>query len=127
MTTSLLAVPALLPFGCPSPIYISFLGYAGLAVEALLPLPQILKNHSARSCEGFRLSVIANWLLGDAMKMSYFFLSSEVIPWPFRLCGMFQAGCDSYLGYQFYIYGASPAPARDIQMGTGMMDKPERF
>lgn len=127
MTSALLAIHVLLPFISSSPTYISLLGYAGLAVEATLPLPQIFKNHNARSCKGFRLSVIVNWLAGDTMKMSYFFLSSELIPWPFRLCGIFQACCDCYLGYQFYLYGASPAPSRDIPMGTGMMDKPGGF
>ncbi len=44
------------------------------------------------------------------MKMSYFFLSKEFIPWPFRLCGIFQACCDSYLGVQFWMYGSGPGP-----------------
>ncbi|KAK5058631.1 hypothetical protein LTR84_010895 [Exophiala bonariae] len=104
----LLAVHVLLPWVSGSPAYISLLGYVGLAIEAILPLPQIWKNHNARSCKGFRLSVIINWLAGDAMKMSYFFLSSQVVPWPFRLCGIFQACCDSYLGLQFYMYGEGP-------------------
>ncbi|EXJ91585.1 alpha 1,3-glucosidase [Capronia epimyces CBS 606.96] len=113
----LLAVHVLLPFVSRSPVYISFLGYVGLAVEAILPVPQIIKNHRAQSCKGFRLSVIVNWLAGDAMKMSYFFLSSDYIPWPFRLCGMFQACCDSYLGVQYYMYGEGQASA-DISMST---------
>jgi hypothetical protein len=108
----------LLPFIATSPAYIAFLGYFGLAVEAMLPVPQIWKNHQARSCKGFRLSVIVNWLAGDTMKMSYFFLSSEYIPWPFRLCGIFQACCDCYLGMQFYMYGSAPGSDRDIQMST---------
>lgn len=123
LTTCLLAIHVLLPFISASPTYISLLGYAGLTVEAILPLPQIFKNHNARSCKGFRLSVIINWLAGDAMKMSYFFLSSDVIPWPFRLCGMFQACCDCYLGFQFYIYGAGPAPSREAQIGIPMLEK----
>jgi len=45
------------------------------------------------------------------MKMSYFFLSAEVIPWPFRLCGMFQAACDCYLGVQYWMYGAGVSSA----------------
>jgi hypothetical protein len=106
------------PFISGSPTYIAFLGYVGLAIEAILPVPQIYKNHKARSCKGFRLSVIINWLAGDTMKMSYFFLSSEYIPWPFRLCGMFQAACDSYLGLQFYMYGSGPGGAREIQMSS---------
>jgi hypothetical protein len=114
---TLLAVHVLLPFLSSSPVYIALLGYVGLAVEAMLPIPQILKNHKARSCKGFRLSVILNWLAGDAMKMSYFFLSSEYIPWPFRLCGIFQACCDSYLGFQYYMYGEGPA-GTDIPMSS---------
>lgn len=114
---TLLAVHVLLPFLSSSPAYIAFLGYVGLAVEAMLPIPQIVKNHKARSCKGFRLSVICNWLAGDAMKMSYFFLSSEYIPWPFRLCGIFQACCDCYLGFQYYMYGEGPAGA-DIPMSS---------
>lgn len=105
MFGTLLFVHVLLPFVSRTPFYISLLGYVGLAIEAFLPVPQILKNHNARSCKGFRLSVIINWLAGDTMKMSYFFLSKEFVPWPFRLCGIFQACCDSYLGLQFYMYG----------------------
>ncbi|KAI1615857.1 alpha 1,3-glucosidase [Exophiala viscosa] len=113
----LFIVHVFLPFLSRTPAYIALLGYVGLAVEAILPIPQIVKNHQARSCKGFRLSVIINWLAGDAMKMSYFFLSKEFIPWPFRLCGIFQAFCDSYLGLQFYMYGRGPAGA-DIPMST---------
>lgn len=105
MTGTLLLIHVMLPFISRTPFYISLLGYVGLAIEALLPVPQILKNHNARSCKGFRLSVIINWLAGDTMKMSYFFLSKEFVPWPFRLCGIFQACCDMYLGLQFYMYG----------------------
>lgn len=117
-TSILFAVHVLLPFISSSPVYITFLGYFGLTVEAILPLPQIWKNRTARSCKGFRLSVIINWLAGDAMKMSYFFLSSEYVPWPFRACGLFQACCDVFLGLQFYMYGSDPGSARDIQMST---------
>jgi lipid-A-disaccharide synthase-like uncharacterized protein len=103
-----------------SAAYIDLLGYVGLAIEATLPLPQIFKNHQARSCKGFRLSVIINWLLGDMMKMSYFFLSSESIPLAFRLCGIFQMGCDLYLGLQFYMYGDGSGVGRMPDMGIPM-------
>ena len=116
LTGLLLAIHVLLPFISGSPAYTALLGYIGLAIEAILPLPQIIQNHSARSCQGFRLSVIINWLAGDTMKMSYFFLSKEVIPWPFRLCGIFQAFCDCYLGLQFYMYGSGTRQARGIEM-----------
>lgn len=87
-----------------SSFYISLIGYLGLAVEATLPLPQIVANHRSGSCKGFRLSVVAAWILGDTMKMSYFFNSTETIPWAFKLCGIFQCVCDFYLGFQFYYF-----------------------
>ncbi len=52
------------------------------------------------------MSVLANWLFGDAMKMGFFFLSEEgKVPWAFKLCGIFQALCDLGLGWQYRVYG----------------------
>ncbi|KAF2096033.1 hypothetical protein NA57DRAFT_43645 [Rhizodiscina lignyota] len=87
-------------------VYTDVLGYLGLAIEAVLPLPQIMANHRRRSCKGFRISVLITWLLGDASKLSYFFLSSgSAVPLAFRMCGLFQAGCDCFLGVQYWMYG----------------------
>ncbi|KAF9883955.1 hypothetical protein FE257_002637 [Aspergillus nanangensis] len=97
-------VQIFLPWISQSEFYINTLGYTGLAVEATLPLPQIVANHRSRSCTGFRISVLAAWILGDVMKLSFFFGSQEVIPWAFRLCAMFQCVCDFYLGAQFWMY-----------------------
>ncbi|KAJ5741750.1 hypothetical protein N7533_011159 [Penicillium manginii] len=84
--------------------YISLLGCIGLAVEATLPVPQILANHRSGSCKGFRLSVLAAWIIGDSCKMGYFFMSSDPIPWAFKLCGIFQCICDGYLGVQYFMF-----------------------
>lgn len=89
-----------------SSTYTQTIGYVGLAVEAILPLPQIFANQRAQSCKGFRLSVLVNWLIGDAMKMGYFFNSEPgKVPWAFKMCGIFQAFCDAGLGIQYWIYG----------------------
>ncbi|GAM83979.1 hypothetical protein ANO11243_019690 [Dothideomycetidae sp. 11243] len=88
-----------------SGFYTDMQGYVALGIEALLPLPQILSNQRKRSCKGFRLSVLANWLVGDAMKMSFFFMAESNIPWAFKLCALFQAACDAYLGVQYYMFG----------------------
>ena len=86
--------------------YTNILGALGLGIEAILPIPQIWTNYSKQSCRGFRLSVLANWLFGDAMKMAFFFLSEPgKIPWAFKACGIFQAGCDFGLGVQYWMYG----------------------
>ena len=86
--------------------YTQLLGAVGLAVEATLPLPQLYSNWRSRSCRGFRVSVLVNWLVGDAMKMSYFFLQgNDSVTWPFKACGCFQAVCDVGLGVQYLMYG----------------------
>jgi hypothetical protein len=85
-------------------VYSTAVGYVGLTVEATLALPQLASNQRAKSCRGFRPSVLANWLLGDALKMVWFFSAAD-IPWAFKICGIFQACCDVLLGLQFYKYG----------------------
>lgn len=86
------------------PFYSEMLGVVGLSVEATLPLPQIVANMQTRACKGFRLSVLASWLIGDAMKMIWFFTSTSEIPWAFKVCGIFQAGCDCILGLQYFLF-----------------------
>ncbi|EME43608.1 hypothetical protein DOTSEDRAFT_72844 [Dothistroma septosporum NZE10] len=97
-------------------LYIGLQGYVALSVEAILPIPQILENHRSRSSKGFRLSVLVNWLVGDVFKMTYFFLSEGEVPWAFKLCGMFQAACDCYLGVQYWMYGEGVDTAVDIDL-----------
>lgn len=89
-----------------SSLYTHILGYTGLAIEATLPIPQMLANQHARSCKGFRVSVLANWLVGDAMKMAWFFMAGDgKVPVAFKMCGVFQAGCDLALGCQWWVFG----------------------
>lgn len=51
------------------------------------------------------------------MKMLWFFTATSTIPWPFKLCGMFQAACDSYLGVQYWMYGSGPASGVPSHLG----------
>lgn len=112
----LLAVHVLAPPVSRSDIYISALGLIGLSVEAFLPVPQIISNQRARSCKGFRVSVLGAWLMGDTMKMGYFFFSGSSVPSVFRVCGVMQCMCDCYLGVQYFMYGngqpAAPSHSR---------------
>ncbi|KAF2702802.1 hypothetical protein K504DRAFT_419527 [Pleomassaria siparia CBS 279.74] len=86
--------------------YTNLLGYIALAIEATLPLPQLLSNYKRKGCKGFRVSVIVNWVIGDTFKMWFFFASSSgEIPIAFKICGVFQACCDFGLGAQFWIWG----------------------
>ncbi|KAI2470345.1 hypothetical protein F4781DRAFT_391329 [Annulohypoxylon bovei var. microspora] len=96
--------------------YSDLIGYIGLSIEATLPIPQLLSNARSRSCKGFRFSVLASWLVGDAMKMFWFFTSASAIPWAFKLCGIFQAVCDFLIGVQYLMYG-DQQPAMKTQQG----------
>lgn len=100
------------------PWFVELQGYVALGIEATLPLPQILSNHRNKSCKGFRLSVLINWLIGDAFKMTFFFLSQSTIPWTFKLCGLFQAGCDAFLGVQYWMFGEGEATADLLEKDT---------
>lgn len=42
------------------------------------------------------------------MKMFYF-ATTDNVTWPFKLCGIFQMCCDSFLGFQYYMYGEGDA------------------
>jgi hypothetical protein len=106
--------------------YAPSLGAVALAVEALLPLPQLVANQRRRGCKGFRASVLANWLVGDAFKMVFFFAKgSAQVPWAFKLCGVFQAACDVLLGLQFYAYGNGEPGAEggDVMRDMAMLGK----
>ncbi|KAL1970775.1 hypothetical protein VTN77DRAFT_2609 [Rasamsonia byssochlamydoides] len=105
----LFVIHVFFPFISRTESYINLLGAVGLAVEAFLPVPQVLANQRSRSCKGFRLSVLVSWLLGDAMKMSYLFYTKDVIPWAFKMCAIFQCICDCYLGIQYWMFGNGPA------------------
>lgn len=96
-----------------SETYINLLGCVGLAVEAFLPVPQILANQRSKSCKGFRVSLLAAWLIGDTAKMGYFLFSQDVIPWSFRLCGTFQCVCDAYLGVQYWMFTRGAGSSRE--------------
>ncbi|KAI1438733.1 hypothetical protein GGR50DRAFT_637561 [Xylaria sp. CBS 124048] len=93
------------PFNSIYPAYSALIGYIGLSVEATLPLPQLYANAQSRSCKGFRLSVLVSWILGDSMKMFWFFTATTEIPLAFKLCGSFQAICDALIGAQYVLYG----------------------
>ncbi|TRX96187.1 hypothetical protein FHL15_002911 [Xylaria flabelliformis] len=104
----------LAPFDSIYPIYSALIGYIGLSVEATLPLPQLYANAQSGSCKGFRFSVLASWIVGDSMKMFWFFTATTEIPLAFKLCGVFQAICDALIGVQYFLYG-NKGPAVKVQ------------
>ncbi|OCK82185.1 hypothetical protein K432DRAFT_433648 [Lepidopterella palustris CBS 459.81] len=111
LTVSLLALHVLFSATSLFIPYTEMLGLVALAIEATLPLPQLWANQKRRGCKGFRVSVVANWLVGDVFKMWFFFAQGEGeggVPIAFKLCGVFQMCCDVGLGVQWWIFGDGP-------------------
>ncbi|EJT80495.1 PQ loop repeat protein [Gaeumannomyces tritici R3-111a-1] len=104
-------------------LYSPLVGYLGLAAEATVPFPQMYANARTRSCRGFRPSIIVSWIMGDCMKMCWFFTSPTEIPVAFKVCGVFQAACDLFLGMQYLQYGTGgPEPSSKRAVGLGLDD-----
>jgi hypothetical protein len=85
--------------------YIQFLGFLGLLIEAVLPLPQILTNAELQSVQGFRLSLMASWLAGDLSKLTYFkYGAGEGLAFQFVVCTLIRLALDLFVGLQFLFY-----------------------
>ena len=85
--------------------YIQLLGFLGLLIEAVLPLPQILTNAELQSVQGFRLSLMASWLAGDLSKLTYFkYGAGEGLAFQFVVCTLIRLALDLFVGLQFLFY-----------------------
>lgn len=61
------------------------------------------------------------------MKMFWFFNATTEIPLAFKLCGIFQACCDLFLGGQYWVYGAGETNIKDHSLqlgGLGSLSRP---
>ncbi|CAC9497389.1 conserved hypothetical protein [Leishmania infantum JPCM5] len=77
-------------------------GYAALGIEALLVLPQILRNARRRSTEGLTMLLILTWVGGDVIKVIYFIYAKQALP--FIVCGCFQVFLDIVVVAQLVYY-----------------------
>ncbi|BGP15930.1 hypothetical protein JCM10213_003640 [Rhodosporidiobolus nylandii] len=83
--------------------YLAILGFIALGLEATLPIPQLLTNFEHKSTAGFRLTVLAGWFIGDAVKTIYFFVTPDN-GIAFKACAVFQLSIDSLLVIQTVLY-----------------------
>ena len=67
---------------------VEVVGALALGIEALLPLPQALRNYARRSTAGLSRGLIFAWTAGDTFKIAYAAIKGE--PVAFLLCGAFQ-------------------------------------
>ncbi|KAJ8681017.1 hypothetical protein QAD02_016804 [Eretmocerus hayati] len=83
-------------------IFVETVGLLALLTEAMLGLPQFIRNFGNKSTEGMSLAMVAMWTLGDTFKTCYFIKRKQ--PIQFELCGALQICIDLAILIQVYIY-----------------------
>ncbi|KAF7262764.1 hypothetical protein GWI33_004146, partial [Rhynchophorus ferrugineus] len=73
-------------------IFVELVGFMAVFTEALLGVPQLIKNYRSKSTEGMSLSMVILWTCGDIFKTLYFLLRSA--PVQFWICGSMQVTID---------------------------------
>lgn len=82
--------------------YVESLGVAALGLEALLPLPQAVRNFQRKSTAGLSTLLIVAWLGGDVFKT--LISLQRAAPWPFVACGLFQGCVDLIILAQIFLF-----------------------
>lgn len=77
-------------------------GYVALGFEAMLVLPQVIKNARRHSTHGLDRMLVFTWVCGDTIKMVYFTVLNQ--PLPFLLCGGVQLLLDCVVIVQLIQY-----------------------
>ncbi|XP_066149811.1 solute carrier family 66 member 2 isoform X1 [Euwallacea fornicatus] len=83
-------------------IFVELIGFLAVFTEAMLGMPQLIKNYRSRSTEGMSLSMVVLWTCGDIFKTLYFILRDA--PMQFWVCGSLQVTIDMLILLQVYIY-----------------------
>lgn len=82
--------------------FVEAVGYCALVIEAMLGLPQVIKNYKNKSVKGMSLSMVLMWLAGDTFKTGYFIANS--VPFQFWLCGLLQITIDIIILVQVCLF-----------------------
>lgn len=89
-----------------SVLYIEILGMAALLTEAMLGLPQLIRNCKRQSTTGMSIRMVLMWLAGDCAKLLYFLAFNQ--PAQFWICAILQISIDVLILMQVRIYKKGP-------------------
>jgi len=84
-------------------IYVEALGFLAVFIEAMLGMPQFLKNYHNKSTVGMSVQMVLMWTSGDLFKTGYFLIKDA--PRQFIICGFLQVCVDISILIQVYWYG----------------------
>ncbi|CAF3034263.1 unnamed protein product [Rotaria socialis] len=83
-------------------VYIETIGLLAVFCEALLGVPQFLRNFRLKSTEGMSVKMVILWTSGDIFKTIYFIVRNA--PKQFWLCGILQISIDIAIIGQVIFY-----------------------
>ncbi|XP_078035999.1 solute carrier family 66 member 2 isoform X2 [Augochlora pura] len=86
-------------------IFVETIGLLAVLTEAMLGIPQFIRNFVNKSTSGMSIMMVTMWTLGDAFKTGYFFVKEA--PIQFEVCGVLQVIIDIAILAQVYIYQSS--------------------
>uniref|UniRef100_A0A4Y0BKK2 Solute carrier family 66 member 2 n=1 Tax=Anopheles funestus TaxID=62324 RepID=A0A4Y0BKK2_ANOFN len=88
--------------------FMETIGFLAVFTEAMLGLPQFVRNYKNKSTHGMSICMVIMWTAGDMFKTGYFILRHA--PTQFWICGTLQVSLDLAILLQVYIYRKNPAP-----------------
>ncbi|CAF0763875.1 unnamed protein product [Adineta ricciae] len=83
-------------------VYIETIGFLAVVCEALLGIPQFVRNFRLKSTEGMSVKMVLLWASGDIFKTVYFIIRNA--PKQFWLCGILQISIDVAILFQVMLY-----------------------
>lgn len=84
-------------------IFVDCLGYVSTLSDAMLGVPQLVKNFNRKSIVGLSLAMVLMWFAGDVFKTFYFIVKFQ--PMQFLVCGLIQIVIDILILIQMCVYG----------------------
>lgn len=105
-----------------SELFIDTLGFVALCMEALLLLPQLLRNFQRKSTDGLSCKMVIMMLCGDLFKTCYYLARS--VPSQFWICSTLQVSIDVAILYQVCYYGTEVSSSATTRSpGSGKLYK----
>ena len=95
-----------------SSVYAEILGSTSVTIEAIILIPQLIRNWERQSTEGLSYAMMIMWCAGDFMKLTYF--TASQVPIQFVLCAVVQCLIDVVIMLQIFTYSAASSGRKAV-------------
>ncbi|XP_051167093.1 solute carrier family 66 member 2 isoform X1 [Leptopilina boulardi] len=93
-------------------IFVEIVGLLAVLTEAMLGVPQFIRNCGNKSTEGMSVVMVLMWTCGDTFKTCYFIHRDA--PIQFGICGALQVLIDVSILLQVYLYRTNSNISRNV-------------